>query len=400
MVPDTPPSDPPDRPSQLPVPDAAALAHSTRLQERIVAELQAAGGAIPFSRFMELALYAPQSGYYVAGARKFGAQGDFITAPEVSDLFSRCLARQCAQAFGGVPARLLEVGAGSGIMALNVLRELQRLERLPEVYWILEPSPDLQQRQQQCLAAEPELAQKVQWLEQWPPAFAGVVLANEVLDAMPVERFRVTGQGFEQACVGWREDGFHWTWRDAPAPLREALDSLQQQLPEPMSNGYESELSLWFGPWLQGLADCLTEGVALLIDYGYPRRERYHPQRRTGTLQCHYRHRVHDNPFLYVGLQDITAFVDFTAVAEQAHAAGFEVAGFTTQAQFLIGAGLTELLAQSDPSDMRAHLERMRQAKVLTLPGEMGERFKVMALRRGATAPLAGFSGLDLRGRL
>lgn len=400
MVPDTPRKDASDKASPLPPPDADAAAHSARLTGQIRGEIQSAGGALPFSRFMELALYAPGLGYYAAGARKFGQGGDFVTAPEVSDLFGRCLARQCLPVFDQAGAQVLELGAGSGVMALAVLRELRALGRLPERYLILEPSPDLKQRQQALLAGDAELMQRVQWLEQWPQTFRGMVLANEVLDAMPVERFRVTVNGFEQSCVGWGDNGFQWSWRAAPPVLHEALVALQGDLAEPMPPGYVSELSLWLAPWLRALADCLEAGAALLIDYGYPRREYYHPQRQDGTLQCHYRQRVHNDPLVLVGLQDITAFVDFTAVAEAADAAGLEVGGFTSQAQFLIGAGLTELLAESDPSDLRAHLERMREAKILMLPGEMGERFKVMGLMRGLQTPMAGFSGTDLLGRL
>lgn len=384
----------------LPPPDPEAAAHSARLTERIRTEMQSAGGELSFARFMELALYAPGLGYYAAGARKFGADGDFVTAPEVSPLFGRCMARQCAQVFPASAAQILELGAGSGALAWSVLHELRALDRLPERYAILEPSADLRQRQQALLAEDRELYERVQWLDALPAAFTGVVLANEVLDAMPVERFRVTETGFEQACVGWREDRFHASWRAAPASLQTVLSRLQQDLPEPMPAGYESEVCLWLAPWLQSLGEAMQTGLVLLVDYGYPRRERYHPQRHQGTLQCHYRHRVHDDPLCLAGLQDITAFVDFTAVAEGADAAGLEVVGFTSQAQFLLNTGLTEMMSESDPEDMRAHLERMREVKILTLPGEMGERFKVMGLARNLSEPLAGFSGVDLRGRL
>lgn len=400
MVSKSPGSDSPHSATQLPTPDPHAQAHSARLTQRIRIEIETHDGMLPFSRFMELALYAPQLGYYVAGARKFGADGDFVTAPEVSDLFGRCLARQCLPVLEHAGAQVLELGAGSGVMALSVLRELRHLNRLPEHYWILEPSPELQRRQQALLASEPELAQRVAWLDAWPVAFRGVMLANEVLDAMPVERFRVTRDGFEQACVGWGAAGFEWRWRSAPAPLSEALTAVQADLDQPMPPGYESELSLWLAPWLQSLAQALESGLALLVDYGYPRRERFHPQRYRGTLQCHYRHRAHDDPLKLVGLQDITTFVDFSAVAQAADQAKLDVVGFTSQAQFLIGAGLTELVTESDPLDMRAHLARMSEVKTLTLPGEMGERFKVIGLARDLSMPLAGFSGTDFRGRL
>ncbi len=389
-----------DRNAGWPQPGAEACAHSQRLVEHIRKQMQSAGGALPFSQFMELALYAPRLGYYTAGAQKFGAEGDFVTAPEVSDLFGRCLARQCVPVMAAVGDSVLEIGAGSGALALSVLNELRRLDRLPQQYLIVEPSPDLQQRQRRALASDEELLARVAWLSRWPERFRGVVLANEVLDAMPCERFRVTRAGFEQSCVAEAADGFQWSWRPAPSSLRAALEHVQEQLSESLPVGYTSELSLWLAPWFNALAQSLDAGLVLLIDYGYPRRERYHPQRDSGTLMCHYRHRAHTDPLILAGLQDITAFVDFSAVAEAADEAGLEVAGYTSQAQFLIGAGLTELLAQSDPSDLRAHLELTGQAKLLTLPGEMGERFKVMGLTRELHMPLAGFSGTDLRGRL
>jgi SAM-dependent MidA family methyltransferase len=387
---------------QLPAPEPDAAAHSERLQQAIRAEMAQRGGAVPFSRFMELALYAPGLGYYAAGARKFGAAGDFVTAPELSPLFGRCIARQCREVLARTGGNVLEFGAGSGAMAADVLAELERLQALPERYCILEPSPDLRQRQRQRIAERvPHLQQRVQWLDRLPePGFRGVVLANEVLDAMPVERFCIGDHGVEASYVSWHEGRATAEFRPAEPALADAVANLQRSLSEPLTAGYVSEINPMLGPWLGALGDCLAEGLVLLIDYGYPRREYYHPQRDGGTLLCHYRHRAHDDPLVLIGLQDITASVDFTAVAEAALDAGLAVAGYTTQAHFLIGSGLDQLVADSDATDMRAHLELARQVKLLTLPGEMGERFKVMALTKNFEHPLAAFAVRDLRGRL
>lgn len=387
----------------LPVLGPAAAAHSARLVDYIRAELTAAGGVLPFARYMELALYAPGLGYYRAGARKFGAAGDFITAPELSPLFSRCVARQCQQVLAQTGGDVLELGAGSGIMAADVLQELATLDSLPGRYRILELSGELRQRQRETLAARvPALLERVIWLDRLPePDLRGVIVANEVLDALPVERFRITGQGPRPLRVGW-EDG-RFTWRLGTAEddaLTARLAAIQAAVGDRLPPGYESEWCPSLQPWLVALAECLAEGVMLLVDYGYPRREYYQPDRAAGTLLCHYRHRVHDDPFLYVGLQDITASVDFTAVAEAALATGLVVAGYTTQVYFLLGCGLEQLLAEVDPADTVHYLHCTQQVKRLTLPGEMGERCQAIALSRGVDLPLCGFGLMDQRGRL
>jgi SAM-dependent MidA family methyltransferase len=389
--------------ARLPQPDAEAAAHSERLLAHIRAQIDAAGGSLSFARFMELALYAPGLGYYVAGARKFGSAGDFVTAPEISPLFGRCVAHACAEvlaALGG--GDILEFGPGRGLMAADLLLELEALECLPGTYFLLEVSPELRERQRQTLAERvPHLSDKVRWLDRLPEAgLRGVVLANEVLDAMAVERFRIDRGAVCQAYVTWRDDRLMETFAPASDQLTAAVRRIEADLGEPLADGYRSEVHLALRPWLATLADFMEQGIALLIDYGYPRREYYHPQRANGTLLCHYRHRAHDRPLTLVGLQDITAYVDFTAVAEAAVDAGLELAGFTTQAHFLIGSGLERLMTASDPGDPAAHLELARQLKVLTLPGEMGERFKVMALSRGLDLTLAGLAVRDLRGRL
>lgn len=382
----------------LPAPDPAAAAHSRRLMESIHAELDAAG-SLPFERFMELALYAPGLGYYRCGTAKFGPGGDFVTAPEISPLFSRCLARQCAEVLERTGGDILELGAGSGVMAADMLAELEALDRLPPRYAILELSAELRHRQRQTIHRRvPQLAQRVRWLDRLPLEFRGVMVGNEVADALPVQRFRLTAAGPRPLHVAW-DNGFVWREGAADGTLTAAVDAIQDDLQFSLPPGYESEINLRLPAWLAALAEALTAGVLLLLDYGYPRREYYHPQRASGTLLCHYRHRVHADPLILVGLQDITASVDFTALADAAAAAGLTPAGYASQAWFLLGCGLPELLAGADPGSAR-YMDLARQAKLLTLPGEMGERFKVMALSRGMDGPLRGFAAFDETGRL
>ncbi|GBE10323.1 hypothetical protein BMS3Bbin12_00179 [bacterium BMS3Bbin12] len=390
-------------PPQLPIPDPETAARSAALLARVSERIAARGGPIPFAEYMELVLYAPGLGYYAGGLRKFGAEGDFVTAPEIAPLFSRCLARQCAEVLAELGGgEILEFGAGSGAMAAGILGELRGLGCEPERYGILEVSGELRARQRETLAAlVPGELGRVQWLDRLPESpLRGVVLANEVLDAMPVERFRIVPDGVHELQVD--REGERLIWAEGPAGGRLAatVERLQQDLPEPLAPGYSSEVNPTFEPWLAGVADVLDAGAVLLIDYGYPRHEYYHPERATGTLMCHYRHHAHSDPLILPGLQDITAYVDFTAVAQAGVDAGLRLAGYTTQAHFLLGAGLTELLADSDPTDVRRHLALTQQVKTLTLPGEMGERFKALAFTRGFDAPLAGFALRDLRDRL
>jgi SAM-dependent MidA family methyltransferase len=377
-------------PADLPLPSADALAHSRRVAEHIRAAIEAAGGAIPFSRYMDLALYAPGLGYYSAGARKFGAAGDFITAPELSPLYSRCLARQCAEVLAFVPqGAILELGAGSGVMAADMLLELQALGSLPAEYLILEVSADLRERQRQTLAAKATgLASRVRWLDALPESFSGVIVGNEVLDALAVERFLKRPGGFDEYCVRAEGGGFAWSTRPAGEQLAATLAAFETTLAEPLKAGYVSELNLGLMPLVSSLARMLGRGALLLMDYGYPRATYYHAERSMGTLMCHYRQRVHDDPFLYPGLQDITAHVDFTAVAEAATSSGLNLAGYTTQAHFLMALGVAGLAE----ADMRA----AQQVKLLTLPEEMGERFKAIGFTKGMGAALSGFVLRDL----
>jgi SAM-dependent MidA family methyltransferase len=395
----------PEPVTTLPSASADERAHSARVAEHIRAFIRERGGVIGFDAFMRLALYAPGLGYYSAGATKLGAGGDFVTAPEVSSLFSRCLARQTADVLRDTGGDILELGAGSGRMAVDVLTELQVLESLPDRYRILEVSADLADRQRSLLSQLPaELSQRVEWLDRWPEKpMRGVVLANEVLDAMPVERFvlRVRAQGYEVHALGVGLDGDNFAWRETRASpeLMHAVADILEALPAPLPDGYVSEICLAFQPWIASLAAQLESGVALLVDYGLPRAHLYHPERVTGTLRCHFRHRAHEDPFVNVGLQDITAWVDFTRVAESATAADLEVLGFATQAAFLIGAGMESLLAtefQLYPEDEVRRARLAGEARRLLMPGEMGEIFKVIALGRDFERPLAGFSTQSL----
>ena len=388
--------------SELPPPSSQELETSAELAGLIRQEISQAGGSIPFSRYMELCLYAPGLGYYSAGRQKFGPGGDFVTAPELSPLFGRCLARSCAavlQTPGG--GDVLEFGAGSGRLAIDLLGELDALDCLPGHYYILERSASLKQRQQALLQAHlPRLLDRVVWIDRLPNAgFRGVMLANEVLDAMAVERFRWNGSAAEWFEVRAAGDAFEWCTRAASAGHELAQIRALAAACE-MTAGFDSEVNTSLGPWMRAVADVLESGLLLLIDYGYPRHEYYHPQRSAGTLMCHYRHRAHDNPLLWPGLQDITAHVDFTAVAEAAVAAGLEVSGYTTQAWFLLDCGLDGLLQQAGPSATAEYMRHAQQAKTLLLPGEMGERFKCIGLTRGLEQAIPGFRSQDMRSRL
>jgi SAM-dependent MidA family methyltransferase len=382
---------------------AEESAHSARLCERICEQIATHGGWISFERFMELALYEPGLGYYSAGATKFGREGDFITAPEISPLFSHCLARQCSEVIERLlPADILEIGAGSGAMAAEVLMELTAQRRLPQRYYILEVSADLRERQRQTIATRVpvEVAARVEWLDHLPTDLRGLVLANEVLDAFPVQRFRVRGTQIKALGVTWRASGFEWAEARADPGLEAAVRSIERARGELLPDGYVSEVNLRIQPWMNGLAHMLREGVALFIDYGLPQQQYYRSERSEGTLLCHYRHRFHDDPLINVGLQDIGAWVDFTAMANAASEARLRVAGFTTQAHFLIGCGIEHYLAGSDAQPMLERMQLARQAMMLTLPGEMGERFKVLGLTANYDHPLCGFSIRDLAATL
>ncbi|MFN4292457.1 MAG: class I SAM-dependent methyltransferase [Permianibacter sp.] len=384
---------------RLPLPSAAAIAHSERLQAHLAAQMQQR--PLPFSAFMADLLYAPGLGYYSAGATKLGAAGDFVTAPELSPLFSQCLARQCADVLTAVGGGdLLEFGAGRGVMARDILLELAALDCLPGQYCIVEVSADLRERQQQTLAALPaELAAKVVWLDALPSAFNGVVLANEVLDAMPVTLFRRNGQTLTEMAVTLAENGdFRWTELPADVALQQWFAALPDAIKTDWPDDYLSEYHPLQAGWLQSLGRMLTRGVVLLIDYGFPRHEFYHPDRSRGTLMCHYRHHAHPDPLLLPGLQDVTAHVDFTAVAEQAIDAGLDVLGYCHQAGFLQSLGVLELAMRY--SEEREQIAAAQALKRLLMPHEMGELFKVIALGKAVDLSLTGFALYDMRERL
>lgn len=375
----------------LPQPSADALHHSQRLVKRIREEIEAQGGWIPFTRYMELALYAPGLGYYSGGARKFGPGGDFITAPELTPLFGQALAAQVGDILLASALHLIEVGAGTGLLAADLLAALEATGQLPETYSILELSGELRARQFDTLAEKvPHLASRVRWLDAMPERFAGAVVANEVLDVMPVHLVVATEASLAERGVALAPDG-SFAWADTPlagAPLTaaEALD-----LPRPASGEYLTELNLAGPAWIRGWSAALERGALLLIDYGYPRAEYYLPHRSGGTLLCYYRHHAHGDAFRWPGLNDITAFVDFTAMAEAGFDAGLEVLGYTTQAQFLFNCGLLEHLARRGPQTSPDYIRAARAAHRLTAPQEMGELFKVLALGRGVPGPLRGF---------
>jgi SAM-dependent MidA family methyltransferase len=386
-------------PSDLPALTGDEAAHSALLEARVREEIARAGGWIGFARYMQLALYEPGLGYYSAGARKLGAAGDFVTAPEVAQVFSRCLAVQCEEVLrtlGG--GDVLELGAGSGVMAAALLEELARRDCLPARYRILDVSADLRERQRATLeAAVPHLLDRVEWLDRLPEGFTGIVVANEVLDAMPVERFVMRGGAVHALGVTWQLGRFEWSEARAGDALTDAVRAVERDTGAAWPDGYASEINLGLRDWLAALAASLARGVLLFVDYGLPRREFYAVERRDGTLLCHFRHRFHDDPFTRLGLQDLTAWVDFTAVAEAGQASGLDLAGYTTQAHFLIGCGLGEFVADVAGLDVVSRVNLTRQAMVLTLPGEMGERFKAIALAKGYDSPLRGFAVRDLR---
>ncbi len=377
----------PDHLSHLPTPTADAVEHSGRLGALIRGSINDAGGWISFAQFMDLALYAPGLGYYSAGLHKFGSEGDFVTAPELGSLFATTLARQAAQILHSGIADIIEYGAGSGRLARDLLRALAELDCLPQRYCILETSGDLRARQQMLLAREaPQIASRVTWLDRMPEAVEALVIANEVLDAMPAHLISARSDGIDEIGVSLDAAGeFAWQPRMAGGALLEAAQRL------PLAPGLTSEVSLAACAFVQTLSASLRRGAAILFDYGFPQREYYHPQRSAGTLMCHYRHHAHADPLCLVGLQDITTHVDFSAVADAAIAGGSEVFGYTGQAQFLINCGITDLLAATPADDTAAYLPLAAQAQTLTSPAEMGELFKVFAFGRGFDDALTGF---------
>ncbi len=389
----------------LPEPEEVALRHSRALAELIQREITAAGGWISFEHYMRLALYAPGLGYYSGGSAKFGGRGDFVTAPEMSSLYGRALARQGAQVLELTGGDILEFGAGTGKLAFDLLLELEKLDSLPARYFILEVSAELQQRQRELFErCARHLLSRVTWLEYLPEHFNGLIVANEVLDAMPVHLLVWRGAQLFERGVTLRNNGFDWSER----PLTEGADrellAAARRLPVHFGSGadmanqeYVSEINLSARHFMHTLGNLLERGVILLIDYGFGEGEYYHPQRNHGTLMCHYRHRVHDNPFYLPGLQDITSHVDFSAIAKAGLNSGLDLLGYANQAHFLINCGIAEILAQTPAENVKEYLPLSNQLQKLVSPAEMGELFKAAAFGKNIQGSLIGFSHGDRR---
>ncbi len=394
------PSQPPD--SGLPAADAASAALSRQLFEHLRQTIDNAGGIIPFDQYMEQALYLPGLGYYCNGARKFGSTGDFVTAPEVSPLFGRCLARAFVPLLEALDGGdLLELGAGSGVLAVDILSELEALGRLPARYLILDRSGELQLRQRQRFEQQiAHLLPRISWLERLPERpLQGIIFGNEVADALAVKRFRWQDGATVELGVTVADERL--VMADMPIADAQLVNFVEEQAQNNQwQTAYESEWCPAMPAWLRSLADSLQRGALLLIDYGYGRAEYYHPQRSGGTLMCHYRHHVHADALFLPGLQDITAYVDFSTMADTADKAGMRLLGYTSQAHFLLDNGLEAMLAEQNPADQVAFFRRVSEIKTLTLPGEMGERFKVIAFGQRCGSTLDGFTIKDLRSRL
>ncbi len=369
--------------SNLPQPTADAAAHSARLAALIRDEIRGSGGWIGFDRYMHLVLYAPGLGYYAAGAHKLGdaaSGGDFVTAPEISPLFGHTLAKQIAELFEHVAPQILEFGAGSGALARDLLAAM-KVER----YFIVEVSPELRERQRSLLAGR-----QVTWLDAPPVDFDGGIIANEVLDVMPVQLFVKRGGNVHERGVALDGDRFVFSERRARQPLAQAVGEIEAHCGV-LPDGYASEIGTVARAWVASLGIWLRRGAALLIDYGFPRREYYHPQRLMGTIMCHRGHRAHADPFWLPGLNDLTAHVDFSALADSTSAAGLEVLGYCTQARFLLNCGMLDLVRDEHTAQRSAHAQR------LLSEAEMGELFKVLAVGRGIDVPLLGFAEGDRR---
>ena len=380
----------------LPSLDPAAKAVSDQLLANIKAEIKKSG-PISFTRYMELALYTPQLGYYRNTLKKFGPAGDFVTAPEISSLFSECVANQCAEvleALGG--GDILEFGAGSGMMAADILCALYKRNQLPKHYYILEVSAFLKSEQAKTIQAKiPGYFDRVVWLDALPEKpIRGVIVGNEVLDAMPVHQF-TWNKRVKERFVSLENDVLTSCISEKENP---SLTAHIEKYGIDFADGYTSEVNLYLPGWMKSISDCLSRGIALLMDYGFVRREYYHPDRYTGTIMCHYRHRAHINPLIFVGVQDITAHVDFTAVAESAEENGLTVSGFTNQSAFLINCGLLSFI--NDAVDEKSRFLQNQQILQLTLPSEMGELFKVIALTKNVEIALMGFSSMNQMERL
>jgi len=376
---------------KLPTPSADAQAQSDALLARIKARIQTAGGWISFADYMHAALYTPGLGYYSGGAHKFGADGDFITSPELTPLFGEALAAQVAEIMAQSASNVLEVGAGTGHLAADLLLTLDAFGCPPERYQILEVSGELRERQAQTLDARaPALADRVTWIDTLPETFKGAVVANEVLDVMPIHLLAWRdGELFERGVALDGDGALAWADEAASPVLRAAAAPLGAPMPD--AGEYVSELNLAGEAWLRDWGSRLAQGALIMIDYGYPRAEYYLPSRSNGTLLCYYRHQAHADPFKWPGLNDITAFVDFTAMAEAAHAGGLDIYGYSNQASFLFNCGVLERLALRGDEREAGYIRAARAVQRLTTPQEMGELFKVLVAGKGLREPLVGF---------
>ncbi len=374
-------------PPQMPVPESDALDASQALAAHIKSQIAGRGGWISFAEYMQNALYAPGLGYYTGGAAKFGSAGDFVTAPSLGPLFAQTFARQVAELVARSAPEILEFGAGGGELAGDLLAELARLGCVIDRYSILEPGPELAGRQRATiLSLAPESTAKVAWLDRMPDRFRGVMIANEVVDAMPVQAVAWREEGIFERGVEFEAGRLAWAERPASGEVLEAARDLGIAPP------YASEIALAARAWMRSVAESIEKGALLVIDYGFPAREFYHPQRSTGTLMCHYRHRAHADPFLYPGLQDITAHVDFSALAASGKAAGLDILGYATQSSFLVNCGVTGVLDRTDAADVKRYAPLAAIAQKLLSPAEMGELFKVLCVGRGVAPGLAGFA--------
>lgn len=386
---------------ELPIPSDLAQQHSEALISLIKNEIDNNDGVISFQRYMELALYAPGLGYYAAGSVKLGEEGDFITAPEISPLFSQTLANAILPVLNSEQI-ILEVGAGRGRMAADILNFLSHKDKLPKEYWILELSADLRERQKQTIKEiAPKFFDKIKWLDELPDKFSGVVLANELLDAMPVQLFQKNESDINEVNVVWLNDKFSFQLKSSfDERLVTRVKEIESELEIDFESNYVSEVNFSAEDWLKSIAEKLQQGIIVLVDYGFPRHEYYHAQRAQGTLMCHYRHRTHPDAFVYPGLQDITAHVDFTAMADAALESDLKVMGYTNQVGFLMGAGLLELSTVDEDQDTQQQMEIASQIKKLTLPHEMGELFKVIGFSKNCDIDLPAFEFRDLRNSL
>jgi len=396
-------SKPSDINLSLPIPDSEAKFHSQKLSKYIKQIIDEKGGSIGFDEYMNLALYQPNLGYYNSSTQKFGAEGDFVTAPQISTIFSKCLASQCTQILEDFKNPIiLEIGAGTGIMAKDLLLDLEKHNSLPEKYLILEISEDLKSRQQNLLKQSiPQYIDNIIWLDSLPKKkFNGLIIANEVLDALPVKRFKKESNLFKEAKVTSINNNFHWVDTLVCDELKIFLENIERKLSKTFVEDYCSEINIGLKIWLDSVQSVMNKGVILLVDYGYSMSDYYHPSKFDGNLLCHYRHYAHNDPFFYPGLQDITASVDFTSVAEYAEEIGLNLNGYTNQTYFLFSCGLENLVPNMDLLDMRLQTEVSQELRTLIMPDEMGERFKFMALTKEYNRDLLGFSKMNQKNQL